>query len=260
MFPIVHAYAVRRLVGRAGPLHLLGAIFPDAVLVNGLNWEQTHRCGAALYDFFQARAPAGRPFAVGVISHGVAPAGLDYYGDQQYGNFQRGYAFEEARPYADRVAAICHLPPEMGWWKAHNFVEMALEWLVARRHPELAGQMRQTLAHSAALSFLAPHLAAFFGGAGPDLAQSLPTMLPFLALDDITPAALAERYERQVRLKHGVEAIAVDEAAALIAEVAEAIQPRCWEFLEHAMSRIGEMLRTAGWAPAGGAKSPPPSP
>ncbi len=247
MFPIVHAYAIHRLVGRAGPPHLLGAIFPDAVLVNGLSWEQTHRCGAALYGFLQERAPAGRPFALGVISHGVAPAGMDYYGDQQYGSFQRGYAFEEARPYADRAAAICRLPPEMGWWKAHNFVEMALEWLVARRHPELEALVRQALAHSADLSFLSPHLAAFFERPGLDLAQSLPAMLPFLALEDITPATLAERYQRQVRLKHGVETIAVEAAAALIAEVAEAIQPRCWEFLEDVLGKIGKMIDTEAW-------------
>lgn len=249
MFPIVHAYAIRRLVGRAGPLHLLGAIFPDAVLTNGLQWEQTHRCGAALYDFLRTRAPAGLPFAVGVISHGVAPAGLDYYGDQQYGSFRRGYAFEEARPYADRVAAICRLPPEMGWWKAHNFVEMALEWLVARRHPDLEAQARQAFAHSADLSFLSAPLATFFECPGLDLVQSLPAMLPFLVLEGITPAALAERYQRQVRLKHGVETIDVEAAAGLIAEVAEVIRPRCWEFLEDALDKIGGTLRGEGWLP-----------
>lgn len=247
MFPLTHAYAVGRLGPSAGPLHLLGAIFPDAVLVNGLDWEQAHRCGDALYAFLQERAPAGRPFAVGVIAHGIAPAGLDYYGDQKYGAFEKGYAFEEARPYADRVAAICHLPATMGWWKAHNFVEMALEWLIARQHPHLGTQVEQALAQAGDQAFLSPHLAAFFQHTGPDLIQSLPAMLPFLSLDSITPASLAERYQRQVRLKHGVEAIAVEAAAALIQEVAAAIQPRCWAFLEDVLARIGAMLERNRW-------------
>jgi hypothetical protein len=247
LFPIVHAYAIQRLVGRAGPLHLLGAIFPDAVLVNGLDWGQAHQSGGALYAYLQEHAPAGLPFALGVISHGIVPAGLDYYGDRQYGPCEHGYAFEEARPYADRVAAICHLPPEMGWWKAHNFVEMALEWLVARRHPALGGQLQQALVQAPDLAGLSPHLAAFFDRPGLDLMGSFPAMVPFLSLEDIAPASLAERYQRQVQLKHGVEAIEVAQAAALLEEVAAAIQPRCWEFLDDALGRIEGMIRAAGW-------------
>lgn len=241
MFPLTHAYAVGQLVSEAGPLHILGAIFPDAVLINKLSWEQTHRCGAALYTFLQERAPAGLPFAVGVITHGVVPAGLDYYGDQQYGSFERGYAFEEARPYAARVAAICRLPAAMGWWKAHNFVEMALEWLIAGRCPGLEAQVRQAFDQADDLAFLSPHLAAFFRCRDLDLVAGLTAMLPFLALENISPAALAERYQRQVRLKHGVEAIAVDEAADLIEELAAAIQPRCWDFMADVLARIGAL-------------------
>lgn len=247
MFPITHAYAVSRLVPGAGQLHILGAIFPDAVLTNGLSWDRAHRSGAALYAFLRARAPAGLPFALGMITHGVAPAGLDYYGDQQYATFEKGYAFEEARPYAARAAAICRLPETMGWWKAHNLVEMALEWLIAQRYPELGPRVAAALTQTAACAFLAPHLAAFFEREGPDLLHSLPAMVPFLALDPITPATLAERYERQVRLKHGVEAIAVDQAAALIVEIAAAIQPRCWAFMEDVLGKMGALLAAEGW-------------
>lgn len=247
MFPLTHAYAIGRLVAKAGPLHLLGAIFPDAVLVSGLGWEQTHRSGAALYDYLSACYPAGRPFAVGVISHGVSPHGLDYYGDQHYGPFERGYCFEEARPYAARVAAICRLPEDMGLWKGHNFVEMALEWLLAQREPTLGRCLQEVLRSPAGLAELAPHLEAFFGPARVPLAESLPGMLPFLALEPLTPQTLAERYQRQVHLKHGVEAIDVPGAAALIEEIALAIQPRCWAFLEDVLGQIGSMLRREGW-------------
>jgi hypothetical protein len=226
----------------AGPLHVLGALIPDAVLTNGLSWDQAHRSGGALYALLRERAPAGLPFAVGMITHGVAPAGLDYYGDQQYGNFEKGYAFEEARPYAARVAAICHLPASMGWWKAHNFVEMAIEWLIARQHAGLGPRVAQALAQAEKFGFLSAHLAAFFGHDGLNLLRSLPAMLPFLALDPITPEALAECYQRQLRLRHGVETIEVDQAAALIEEVAAAIQPRCWAFWEDVLGKVGTML------------------
>jgi hypothetical protein len=270
LFPITHAYAVGRLVPAAGPLHILGAIFPDAAPLaltrlaraeaapggrcagdgrgangaptNGLTWDQAHRSGATLYAFLRERAPAGLPFAVGMITHGVMPAGLDYYGDQKYGDLEKGYAFEEARPYA-----ICHLPAAMGWWKGHNFVEMAIEWLIARQHPQLGTQVAQTLAQAREFAFLSAPLAAFFERDGLDLLRSLPAMVPFLALDRITPAALAERYQRQVQLKHGVEGIEVDQAAALIEEVAGAIQPRCWAFLQDVLEKIGAMLEAEGW-------------
>jgi hypothetical protein len=245
---LTHAYAVGRLAPPAGPLSILGSIFPDAVLVNGLDWEQAHRCGAALYAFLAERAPAGRPFALGVITHGIAPAGLDYYGDQKYGPFEKGYAFEEARPYADRVAAICGLPASMGWWKAHNFVEMAIEWLVARQEPDLGPRVQEAFARAGELAFLSPHLAAFFRRDGLDLVQGLAAMAPFLALEPATPATLAERYQRQVQAKHGVAAIAVDQAAALIEEVAAAIQPRCWAFLEQALAAMSATLASVGQA------------
>lgn len=248
MFPLTHAYAIGRLVPASGPLHLLGAIFPDAILTWGLPWERTHRAGAALYAFLDEHYPTGRPFAVGVISHGSVPPGLDYYGDEKYGPFERGYAFEEARPYASRAAEICDLPEEMGWWKAHNFVEMALEWLLAQREPTLGAKVREVLEHPAGLEELVPYLEAFFGRGRVGLRESLPGMLPFLALEPITPETLAERYERQVRLKHGVEAIHTAQAAALIEEIATAIQPRCWDFLEDVLGKIGEMLRQKGWA------------
>jgi hypothetical protein len=247
LFPLTHAYTVCRLVPGAGPLHILGAIFPDAVLTNGLDWGLAHQSGAALYEFLGRRAPAGRPFAVGMITHGIVPAGLDYYGDREYAGLECGYSFEEARPYAAQVAALCRLPASMGLWKAHNFVEMALEWLIARQNPGLEGQVRQAFARTDELAFLSPHLATFFEREDLDLVRSLPAMLPFLALEQISPDSLAERYQRQVRLRHGVEAIAVEEAAGLIAEIAVAIQPRCWAFLEDVLGKIGAMLEREGW-------------
>ena len=200
-----------------------------------------------MYTFLQQHAPAGRPFAVGMITHGVAPAGLDYYGDQKYRDFEKGYAFEEARPYATRVATICHLPESMGWWKAHNFVEMAIEWRIAQQQPNLGLQVHQALTQAEEIAFLAPHLAAFFKQDGGGLLRSLPAMVPFLALDPVTPATLAERYQIQVRMRHGVEAIEVDQAAVLIEEIAEVIQPRCWAFMEDALGKIGATLEARGW-------------
>jgi len=135
----------------------------------------------------------------------------------------------------------------MGLWKAHNFVEMALEWLIARQHPELEGQVQHAFARLGELAFLSPHLACFFERDDLDLVQGLPAMLPFLALEQISPASLAERYQRQVRLRHGVEAIAVQEAAGLIVEIATAIQPHCWAFLEDVLGRMGAMLEQEGW-------------
>jgi len=236
MYPLTHAYAVGRLVRPAGRLHVLGAIFPDTVLINGLAWEQTHHAGADLYAFLAARCPTGLPFAVGVISHGCTPPGLDYYGDRKYAAFERGYAFEEARPYAARVAEICHLPASMGWWKAHNFVEMAIEWLLARQHPHLRRRVQQALADPVGLD-----------SPGAELVGSLPAMAPFLTLETVTPATLAERYQRQVRHRHGVCAIEVARAAALIEEIAGAIQPRCWAFLEDALGRIAATLEREAW-------------
>ncbi len=242
MFPLTHAYAIGRLVAVPEPLHILGAIFPDAVLTNGLPWDKAHCSGAEIYAFLAARDLSLLPFAVGAITHGVRPPGLDYYGDEKYDGFEKGYCFEEARPYAARVATICRLPASMGWWKAHNFVEMAIEWLLAEQDPRLGPAVEQALGDQRACARLAPHLGAFFQADGAAVAASLPAMLPFLALRDATPAGLAAKYELQVRRKHGVEAIDVDGAAELIAEIAGVIQPGCWAFMDEAVGKIGATL------------------
>jgi hypothetical protein len=73
-------------------------------------------------------------------------------------------------------------------------------------------------------------------------------MAPFLALEPITPVTLAEHYQTQVRQRHGVESIEVDQAAALIEEVAEVIQPRYGDFMEDVLAKISAMLKSEGWA------------
>ncbi|MGC8874152.1 MAG: hypothetical protein ACP5SI_06855 [Chloroflexia bacterium] len=243
MFPATHVYVIERLIPSAGPLHRLGAVFPDAVLTNGLPWARTHCSGAGLYAFLKQEAPATLPFAVGVISHGCLPQGLDYYTDEQYGTGPKGYAFQQAEPYAERVARICHLPASMGLWKAHNFVEMAVEWLIVQRNPGLGERIREAFRDLSLLAGLADPLGRFYECDGDALLCSLPAMLPFLALEQANPQVLAERYQRQVQVKHGVKGIDLDAAAALIEEIAAAIQPECWTFLEDVLGRIGEMLR-----------------
>ncbi len=242
MFPLTHAYTIGRLVPAPEPLHILGAIFPDAVLTNGLPWAKAHCSGAELYAFLSTRDPSLLPFAVGAITHGTRPPGLDYYGDEKYDGFEKGYCFEEARPYAARAAAICRLPASMGWWKAHNFVEMAIECLLAEQDPRLGPAVEEALSNREAAARLAPHLGAFFQTDGAAVAASLPAMLPFLALRDATPAGLAEKYELQVRHKHGVETIDVAGAAELIAEIAGVIQPQCWAFVDEVLGRIRATL------------------
>ncbi len=247
MFPATHVYVIERLVPSAGPLHRLGAVFPDAVLTNGLPWARTHRSGAGLYAFLAQEAPEALPFAVGVISHGCLPPGLDYYTDEQYGTGQKGYAFQQAEPYAARVARICRLPAAMGLWKAHNFVEMAVEWLIVQQNPGLGERIREAFQDVSLLVTLADPLGRYYECDGEALVHSLPAMLPFLALEQANPQVLAERYQRQVQLKHGVEAIELREAAGLIEEIAVAIQPGCWTFLEDVLGRIGDTLRQEGW-------------
>lgn len=247
MFPVTHVYVIERLIPSAGPLHRLGGVFPDAVLTNGLPWARTHCSGAELHAFLEAQFPAGLPFAVGVISHGCLPQGLDYYTDERYNTGKRGYAFQQAEPYAARVARICHLPSDMGLWKAHNFVEMAVEWLIVQQHPGLGKRLRAAFLEPSLFSELGPYLGRFYECDGEALLRSLPAMLPFLALEEASPVVLAERYQRQVRMKHGVDAIELPEAAALIEEIASAIQPSCWAFLEDVLERIARMLRQEGW-------------
>lgn len=183
-------------------------------------------------------------FARAALTHGADPPGLDHYGDECYPGGERGYSFQLARPFAEQAATICGLPSEMGWWKAHNFVEMAVELVVKEEAEDLGRRLNTLLANTAATEEAGAFLASALPGVDAGRAAAGFRSMPhYLALEEPDPPTLAARYERQVKARHGVQSIDLPRAAALIEELVPRVERTLPAFLEFAEPRVREMIK-----------------
>ena len=241
MYPITHAWFARRVWGEPTDTTILGTMLPDTIIVSGLDWSLTHEPGFKVLAELASLGPSERDFAQGWLSHAVDPHGLDYFGDHDYPGTQRGYCFELALPYAGRAAEICGLPEDLGWWKAHNFVEMGIELLAARDWAEAAEACETALASAGRHDAIVERVSSMLGAHPDSIRRGYEGFACFLQFDDISAHGLARAYERQVRAKHGVGSIDRDGAAALIEECAILARATVEEFTSFAVKSVLEL-------------------
>lgn len=251
MFPIAHLWLLERVVIEPVPAHLLGCVWPDMLFGSPLTHHDSHQRGADLLKFARARVAAGAPdagelmaFVVGALTHGSTPSGFDWYSDECYGGepaSAKGYAFQRARPLADAAAAACRLPRELGWWKAHNLVEMACELPLHADEPDLADRFATACADAALVGRITRALAEFFGRPADALAASVRAFESVWARPT-SSAEMARVYARQVHLKHGVDDPDETALAELITQAGELIAPDRDVYLVHCVDQVRELL------------------
>ena len=239
MFPYTHICFARDILGRLNHEIILGAVFADTVLGGPLEHPDTHRRAGEVFNYLASQG-CFRDFALGNITHGIVPAGLDYYCDEKYLNFERGYAFETARPLVDRVIACCNLPEEMGWWKAHNFIEMSTDLLFCREQGDAYHLLREALADKELISRISGFLAGFYKVPAAALAESFPVYGSYVLMDEVTPLALARKFEHQTKHKHNI-AIDVPGAARIIEDglnLTENALPKFWRYCTDKVKKL----------------------
>ena len=255
MFPIAHVWLLERLVPEPLPAHRLGCVWPDMLFNSPLSHPESHQRGAQLWDFARARIAAGAldadefaAFVVGVLTHGSAPRGFDWYSDEAYGGQPpalRGYAFQRGRPLAEATAAACHLPAEYGLWKAHNIVEMACERPLYGADPELSDRFAGALSDDVLLDRMATPLAGFFGQPAAALSASMREFAAWWT-PPTSPAEQARVYARQVGAKHGVAHPDEAALAELIVRAADLVAPDRERYLMECTEEVGNMLAECG--------------
>jgi hypothetical protein len=252
MFPIAHSWLLERLLPDPSPAHYLGCVWPDMLFGSPLSHQQSHRSGAALTALARELSAEEdgaefRAFIAGVLSHGTEPHGFDWYSDEQWGDQppeERGYAFQRGRGLADDAARACGLPPEQGWWKAHNLIEMAFEVPLYSAHPHLGERLAAACADRALAARMADPLARHFAVDAGALAEAMARFPGVVELHPTDSAALARVYALQVRLKHQTEAD-VPAITELIERADELVAFDGKEYLATCVSRVGAMLATS---------------
>ncbi len=238
MYPLTHIYFARKVLGNLDDATTLGSIFPDMVILCGIPWEESHRLGLKLWPHFKdAPFPLSR-FARGVITHGIEPPGLDYFSDEQYETFEKGYCFEKARPLVDQVIEALSIKPEDGWWKAHNFVEMGIELYIFDRNPELLSQMRQSFKNQSLIELLVAHLSPLLVSRTKHLEACFSIFERFVMEEEIDAELLAVRYERQIYHRHNIDSVDTDYCRELIIKGRQIIEDEIEDFFEDVKKKM----------------------
>lgn len=250
MYPLTHLCFANKLwsmmpgLPEDSALIALGCTFPDVVVGGFLDHHRTHRNSGKIVSFFQEHAPELMPFALGMLTHGSDPKGVDWYGDEKYLDFERGYCFEKARPLVQEVIRCCHLPPELGWWKAHNFIEMGIEVDLGERYPQFQRQLFCAYHDQAAIRAVSQVLGKFFERPAREMAKSMTYFTGFVALESITEADLAAKYRYLMWNQHRqtVDAGGVQEA---IQHARQLVQDDFAQFESYVLERLVELVNAS---------------
>lgn len=241
MFPLTHVHMVQKLFQPANNLLVLGSIFPDTTVGNSLSYNQTHRQGKRLYQYIKEKDPEFLPFALGVISHGVEPFGLDFFGDEKYLEFEKGYCFEKARSIIQATITVCNLPQRFGWWKAHNFIEMAIELDIASCYPETYGALNQVYEDTELIAWAGELLADFYYATPQEIMAGIFHFRNYVLEEGISANKLAVNYNNQMIKRHSIKTD-IEKVEELIIWSRDLIKDSYEDFLNYCCQEITETL------------------
>ncbi|MFZ5352702.1 MAG: hypothetical protein ACOZCL_08260 [Bacillota bacterium] len=241
MFPLTHVRFCQMLLGDTDSKSILGAVFPDIVITGCLSYNETHFPGWELFDYILQEHPEEAGLAKSIVTHTVFPEGLDYYGDENYNNGYKGYCFQRGALIVDKVIAACNIPEEYGLWKAHNFIEMGIELQSIECQPVLVKMLKDAFEDHKAICAISNVLSGYYSVDSKVLQNSFKGFFKFIELNDINSNSLAEKYNLQMRAKHGIS-IDVMKCTGIIEEARNIINNDINMFLDDCMVRVKMML------------------
>lgn len=239
MYPQTHVYFAERVLGKMNDALALGSIFPDMAIGAGLHRDVSHGSGFEILDFLREQEHL-MDFALANITHGVNPDGLDYYGDEKNPPYERGYCFEKGRTLVEATVTACNIPREMGWWKAHNIVEMGIEMRISAGG-DYGRYLYTAFKNDSLVEDICKQLGAFFGRGPLTFIRRVSNFPSYIDLNVSTAESLAAKYDYQMYYKHRIH-INVAEVARLIMVAAEMVEDDVEEFFSSVVEKVRKNL------------------
>jgi hypothetical protein len=236
MFPQTHIYFAEWITGTKADQVTLGSMLPDMLVGGFFDHRGAHTMGQEVFEFLKKHNTL-LIFGHALLTHGFVPEGLDYYGDEKYLDYERGYCFEKAKPFIMDTVEACNIPVKMGWWKAHNIVEMGVELLVSARD-YYSDRIISAFTNRALIAELDELFANIWPGNTINFAHRVERFVDFFEHDKADAQSLAAKYNYQMFLKHKIE-IDTKKVARLIDKAAESISDEVDDFFTTA----GEMVK-----------------
>lgn len=242
MYPLTHLYFAKRVLGYLDDPTALGSIFPDILIRSGFAWNESHTLGKEIWRHFRGKEKDLVHFSLGVITHGIEPKGLDYYSDEKYRNYERGYCYEKAKPLINRVVEACNISAENGWWKAHNFIEMGVELYINEKSPQLLTFFQQVFSNTALVRELCREISPLLHRDAGLLEKSLLTFKSFFKEEPLDARQLALRYQRQIYFRHNIESIDLAESRDIIHKGKDLVACDIEDFFAEASADVRHVL------------------
>ncbi len=241
MYPQTHVLFAETVLGKQGDAVTLGSVLPD-MLVGVFGHYEAHCKGLEIYNFIK-KHNLFMDFGKAVVTHGFVPEGLDYYGDEKYLDYEKGYCFEKARPFISETVEACNIPPEMGWWKAHNIVEMGVELLVGSTD-NFGERIKNAFLNNSLVWGVDEMFHELWKENNLDLdfKRKVKRFAGFVDLEKVTIDSLARKYQVQMQVKHQVE-IDTKKVARLIDRAAESVKEDWQVFFNTVAARVKRNLK-----------------
>jgi hypothetical protein len=240
LYPQTHLYFAEKILGKISDEITIGSIFPDFIISKTLPHEVSHQSGHKIFNLCRS-SEKFLDLARAVITHGIKPHGLDYYGDEKYLDYERGYCFEKGRPFIGETVKACNIPLRMGWWKAHNIIEMGIE-LRINAIKDFGPAIRGALENKALLKDLDDLL----GDISPEkkhcLVQKAGFFIDYIETAKVTALSLAAKYNTQMITKHNIS-VNIAEVAALIEKAALVVENDLEDFFLYSINKVKDTLK-----------------
>ena len=241
MYPLAHLYFMEFSFKKLDDAAILGSIFPDLVILSGLSWKKSHSLGTEIRRHFQDSGEEKSRFSLGVVSHGIEPRGLDYYSDEKYEDFERGYCYEKARPLVGAVIEACGLSSNDGWWKAHNFIEMGIELYVNKQRPDLISQLQTAFSNLALIDSITRDLSPLLNIEESVLQDCFSKFRRFAVTEPVDARAMALRYQKQIYFRNNIEFIDINQSIGIIEQGERIILPDIELFFHDVRSKMASI-------------------
>lgn len=139
MFAFAHAFVAIKVLGSYNPVLLFGAILPDYIWNSQtIRYQRNiHYDPFGFYIFIKRNYKTLLPLAKGVLLHSDISHGLDWYSDDN----DIGYAMILGKQLMSKTQKAFKLDSIKAADFSHNFVEAALDLILAEKNPKLAQRL-----------------------------------------------------------------------------------------------------------------------
>ena len=227
------------VLGHTTDAIIIGSLFPDLIISRQVEHLAAHSLGTELLPVVRENRPMA-DFARAIITHGITPQGLDYFGDEKYRDCERGYCFLKGLALVEQTIEACRIPPEMGWWKSHNIVEMGIELLISNRG-SYGPLIRRAFNNEELIKQITNLLPEQTNCLNSGLKKRISGFGKIIEIDQASAESLAEKYRLQMHYRHDID-IDTNKVARLIKLAAEHVEDDLADFFRFSHASVSQEL------------------